>query len=144
MSIFLPIVGADFPKVVIPLLASAQMNIDIISYDWRWYANQPGHAVQQLNIALVNARKRGVMVRAVLNSKELVPLLNANGISARVMSDKRTLHSKLILIDNKLAIIGSHNLTRNAFSHNVETSLVVDIPEGNDRFSVFFNNLYGL
>ena len=144
MSIFLPIVGADFPKTVIPLLNSAQRNIDIISYDWRWYANQPGHPVQQFNIALVRARQRGVMVRVVLNSKELLPLLNSLGIDARPLSDKRTLHSKLILIDEKIVIIGSHNLTRNAFAHNIETSLVVDIPEGNDRFSQLFKNLWGV
>ena len=76
--------------------------------------------------------------------KELLPLLNSLGIDARPLSDKRTLHSKLILIDEKIVIIGSHNLTRNAFAHNIETSLVVDIPEGNDRFSQLFNNLFGV
>lgn len=138
------IIGADFPDAVRELVERATKNIDIVTYDWRWYANQPAHKVQRLNIALVNAAKRGVVVRAVLNKKDLLPILKGAGIQARTMRDKRTLHAKMILVDGRVLVIGSHNLTRNAFSHNVEASLAVELPESERRFSDFFNNLYGL
>lgn len=139
-----PIIGAEYPDKVIPLIASATKNIDIISYDWRWYANQPSHPVQRVNIALVNAAKRGVIVRAVLNSGDLIKQLNDNGIKARTLKDSRTLHSKIVLIDNATLVIGSHNITRNAFAHNVEASIAVTLPAELSRFSEFFTNLYGL
>jgi len=139
-----PIIGAEYPAKVIPLINAAKKNIDIVSYDWRWYKDQPGHPVQRVNIALVNAQKRGVFVRAVLNKGELVPLLNEIGIKARTLKDKRTLHTKMLIIDNKILVIGSHNITRNAFSHNVEASIAVEIPEGQTRFTEFFSNLFGL
>jgi len=138
------IIGPDFPKKVIPLLDAARKNIDIVSYDWRWYADRPGHAVQQLNVAIVRAVQRGVVVRAVLNAREFVPFLQIVGVKARNLADRRTLHAKLILIDGATAVIGSHNLTSNAFAVNIEASVVVDIPEGNTRLQEFFNNLYGL
>lgn len=139
---FEPIIGADFPKKVIPLLDSAKKNIDIAVYDWRWYANQPAHAVQQFNIALVRAVQRGVLVRAVVNTTEIVPQLKKVGIQARGLKDARTLHTKLILIDGELAIIGSHNFTRNAFGSNIEVSLAVGIPVEHDRLAQFFNNIF--
>lgn len=138
------IIGAEYPDKVIPLIEKAGQNIDIVSYDWRWYANKPGHSAQQINIALVNAARRGVQVRAILNVAELVPLLNSVGIKARTLRDKRTLHAKMILIDGAQAVIGSHNLTANAFYRNLEVSVIVEIPEGNDRLRIFFENLYNI
>lgn len=144
IQLFTPIVGAEYPAKVIPFIDKAKRNVDIVSYDWRWYPNQPGHAVQRFNIALVNASRRGVIVRAVVNNAEILPILAKVGIQARKMKDHRTLHTKLILIDDEVAIIGSHNITRNAFGANVETSLAVGIPDGERRFSEFFSNLWGL
>lgn len=141
---FFPIIGSDFPKKVIPLLNEAKKNIDIIVYDWRWYPNQPAHSVQQFNSALVRAVARGVSVRAVLNSALLLPILNKVGIKATRLKDKRTLHSKMILIDSKILIIGSHNFTRNAFGSNIESSVAIEIPENVKRFSEFFENLYNI
>lgn len=141
---FLPLIGADFPVRVIPLLDAAKRNIDIVVYDWRWYEGQGQHPVQLFNMALVRAVRRGVMVRAVLNAPALLPTLQAVGIQARKLKDRRTLHTKMILIDGGTLVIGSHNFTRNAFGSNIETSVAVSIPEGVDRFARFFDTLYGL
>jgi len=138
------IIGAEYPKVLSDFFDGAKLNIDILMYDWRWYENQPAHPVQQLNIALVRAVQRGVHVRAVLNTADLLPVLEKVGVRARVLKDRRTLHSKMVLIDGKILVLGSHNLTRNAFGSNIEASLAVEIPESEGRFAQFFDNLYGI
>jgi phosphatidylserine/phosphatidylglycerophosphate/cardiolipin synthase-like enzyme len=92
----------------------------------------------------MRAAKRGVQVRAILNSADLVPILQSIGVKAKVLRDRRTLHVKLLIFDGKTLVIGSHNFTRNAFSHNIEASVAVAIPEGVTRFSEFFENLYNL
>lgn len=138
------IVGSDFPKKIIPLFDKAKRNIDIVVYDWRWYPDQPAHAVQQFNSALVRAHQRGVVVRAVINSPELLPLLTKAGIRARCTRDKRTLHAKLIIVDGEKLVIGSHNFTRNAFGSNVEVSIITDIPSEQTRLASLFENLYNI
>lgn len=140
----IPIIGAEYPKKVIPLIDGAKKNIDIVVYDWRWYPDQIAHPVQQLNAAIVRASQRGVFVRAVVNADLNLQVLNNAGIKARRLADKRTLHTKMILIDNRTLILGSHNFTRNAFGANIETSIAVEVPEDITRFTEFFNNLYGL
>lgn len=136
------LVGSDFPKYVIPLIDSAKKNIDIVVYDWRWYQDDPSHAVQQFNTALVRAVARGVQVRAVVNTPLLIKQLSDVGIWARQTKDKRTVHTKMMLVDRQKIVIGSHNYTRNAFGSNIETSIIAEIPEGQDRFAQFFENLF--
>lgn len=138
------IIGSDFPKKIIPLFDNAKRNIDIVVYDWRWYPDQPGHAVQQFNSALIRAHQRGVIVRAVVNTQSTVPLLTNCGISARCLKDRRTMHAKMIIIDGEKLVIGSHNFTRNAFGSNVEVSIITDIPPENTRLAQFFENLYNI
>jgi len=138
------ITGAEYPKTIIPLINEAKTSIDIVSYDWRWYRDQTGHPVQRFNIALVQAKQRGVEVRAVLNSALLLSILKKVGIKARILREKRTLHSKLIIIDRKILVIGSHNLTRNAFATNHEASVILDIPEGYTRIQEYFENLFNI
>jgi len=138
------VIGSDYPKKMIPLIDGAKKNIDIVVYDWRWYADQLGHPVQQFNMAIVRAVQRGVVVRAVVNAHILVPILTKVGVKVRQLKDRRTLHTKLVIIDTSTLVIGSHNFTRNAFASNIETSVVVDIAEGDTRLASFFNNLYGL
>jgi phosphatidylserine/phosphatidylglycerophosphate/cardiolipin synthase-like enzyme len=139
-----PIIGAEYPKKVIPLIDVAKRNIDIVVYDWRWYPDQIAHPVQQFNAAIVRASQRGVLVRAVVNAAMNLEVLNKSGIKARMLKDKRVLHTKMILIDNTTMIIGSHNFTRNAFGANIEASIAFELKPEETRFSEFFANLYGL
>ena len=141
-NLFIPIVGGDYPKKIIPLIKSAKKNIDIVMYDWRWYGNNPAHVMQQVNIELVKAVNRGVTVRAVLNNSLIIPILQSVGIKARKLKQKRTLHNKMIIIDNEILIVGSHNLTKNAMAINMEFSIVVSIPQEVTRVSELFENIF--
>jgi len=136
--------GSDYPKKITEYINASKKNIDVAVYDWRWYADQPAHAVQRFNNALVQSVKRGVKVRAVVNAGFIVPILKSVGIQARNLKDKRVLHAKFIIIDNKILVIGSHNFTRNAFGSNIETSVIIDLDEGDTRISELFNNLYNI
>jgi phosphatidylserine/phosphatidylglycerophosphate/cardiolipin synthase-like enzyme len=140
----LSIIGSEYAKKVIPLIDQAKKNVDIVVYDWRWYQDDPAHAVQQFNAALVRAKQRGVLVRAVINSPELLPLLTKIGIGARCTRDKRTLHAKFLIIDGQTLVIGSHNFTKNAFGSNVEVSIAVEIPDKVTRLAELFENLYNI
>jgi len=136
--------GSEYPREVIPLLNGARQSIDIISYDWRWYENEASHPVQRFNQAIVGAVKRGVQVRAVLNTDLIVATLKGLGVKARKMKDTRTLHTKMIFVDRRILIMGSHNLTKNAFVSNIETSLLVEVPQEYTRVSEFFENIFSI
>lgn len=138
------IISNQYPKVVIPLLNSADESIDIIVYDWRFYENQPSNPVSLLNTALSNAVKRGVKVRCLVSSDVVVDNLKKIGCLARRLHSEKMLHTKMLLIDQKKIIIGSHNFTQNAFSRNEEASIFCEMLSIDNDFVKYFNNLYGV
>lgn len=138
------LISSEYAPYVKELVKKAQKSIDICMYDWRIYFNNPENPIQQVNLELIRAAQRGVRVRALLNTDLVLDYLKNFKIKARTLKDNRVLHSKFIIIDEKILVIGSHNMTSNAISRNLETSIVIDIPEGENRIQEFFNNLYGL
>ncbi len=85
--------------------------------------------------ALVNARKRGVNVRVILDrrsSKRSVAwFLTEKGISVRVKegSGGGLMHNKYAVVDGKYVITGSFNWTVSAERRNDENLLIIHSPE---------------
>ena len=139
-----PIISSDFPKVVIPLINSALFSIDVVVFDWRFYKNDPASAVSQFNIAIANAVKRGVVVRCLVQNASVMQNLKNLGCNAKQLQSKRILHTKLLIIDKKRIIIGSHNYTQHAFESNHEASIFVILASEQNQLVEYFNNLFGL
>lgn len=136
------LVGPEFPKKVIPLIESSKTSIDIIVFDWRWYPQDPGSTVQLFNQAIVRASRRKVKVQVLSQSPSIIPILKNLGIDAKKLQSRKLLHCKIMIIDKKILVTGSHNYSHSAFSTNYETSLIVEGASIVDRFNNFFNNLF--
>ncbi len=132
------VIGKDFPKKIIPLIDSAKQSINIVVYDWRWYPNDPGCAVQIFNQSLVRASRRGVKIKAIVNNDGIVEILKSLEINARRVVLKNIIHAKLMIIDDNIVILGSHNYSQNAFTLNQEISVILSVPEKDHDFSRFF------
>jgi len=138
------IIGKEFVNKVIPLIKEAKKSIDIIVYDWRWYPNQIGSAVQRFNNEIVNSKKRGKKIRVITDSFNLVNILKPLNFEIKKNVSKKTLHTKLMIIDSKTAILGSHNYTMNAFTINYEVSVIIQDEEVVKRLKTYFENIWAL
>jgi phosphatidylserine/phosphatidylglycerophosphate/cardiolipin synthase-like enzyme len=138
------IIGKQFSDKVTPLINSAKKSIDIIVYDWRWYAQDPGASVQLFNQAIVRAVRRGVRVRAIANSNDIISVLRDVGIDAKKLITEKLVHIKLMIIDDEVVVLGSHNYTQSAFNLNMELSVILNPPENIDEISSFFNRVWGI
>jgi len=136
------IIGKQFPDKVIPLIDKSVKSIDIIVFDWRWYSQDPGASVQLFNQAIVRAVRRGVKVRVITNSGDIVSILNNLGCQAKKLVSKNLVHAKMIILDSEIVVIGSHNYTQSAFQMNYEISVILRDCENISDFFSFFNNLY--
>ena len=98
--------------------------------------------VQGLLQALADAQKRGVEVRVGLDKGLLygttdrdpkndaaAEWLTKNGIQVVWDEQDRTSHAKILIVDDHVAIIGSHNWTRAALTGNREVSMLLTDPE---------------
>jgi len=136
------IIGKEFANKVIPLIKEAKKSIDIIVYDWRWYPNQIGSAIQRFNNEITNAKRKGKKIRVITNSSHLTNILKSLNFEVQGNTFKKKLHTKLMIIDNKIAILGSHNYTMNAFTINYEVSVIIQDEKVVKRLNQYFKNLW--
>jgi competence ComEA-like helix-hairpin-helix protein len=120
-------------------ISHAEYRIDIILFVFKTTAS-PKNRPSLLIKALAQAQKRGVSVTVLLEesnydaelnkeNQATAKLLRKQGISVRFDSPKATTHTKLVIVDNRFCIVGSHNFTHAALAYNNELSLLVDSTE---------------
>lgn len=136
------VIGRQFPEKVVPLLDNAKSKIDVMVFDWRWYVSDPGSSVQLFNQAIARAAKRGVKIRAIVNSDDIAQHLRRVGVDVKKFVSQHLLHCKLMIIDENIVVTGSHNYTQSAFTMNMELSVVLEEVLNTIEFSNFFQSLW--
>ena len=140
------------PKVIL-LIQAARGNIDILMYEWKWYGHESAGGVQKLNLALVAAARRGVKVRALLNIESMghaitkingrtLSFLQRYGMEAKMGQFGGVVHAKMMIIDDEVLVLGSHNYTKSAFSRNQEASIIVKGREDIMDYIRYFKGLW--
>jgi phosphatidylserine/phosphatidylglycerophosphate/cardiolipin synthase-like enzyme len=114
----------------------ARAEIFLSVYLFRTVQNAKGHPEAVLE-NLIAAARRGVRVEAVLergqelddlnrNNAETAERLRQGGIRVCLDGPDRQTHTKLVVIDRRYVLIGSHNLTQSALKFNHEASVWID------------------
>ena len=86
---------------------------------------------------LIAARRRGVAISILLEksgydqkinieNQKVASRLQKEGVRVRFDSEKITTHTKIVVIDHRYCLLGSHNFTGSALAFNHEASLLVD------------------
>lgn len=135
------LIGSQYASRVLDVINDAQRTIDIMMYEWRWYENDPAHPIQLINQALVRAVRRGVRVRALTYRATITSKLREVGIDAKAWGSSKLMHSKMLILDGKAVVMGSHNFTGSAITSNIETSLLVYDDDIAQAKTEYFQNL---
>ena len=136
------IICKEYPKKVIPLIDNAKQSVRAVAFDWRWYDNDPGSSVQLFNQSIVRASKRGVQVKAISNFESVVSALVGCGCLSRKLDTTNLVHVKLIIIDEKIVVVGSHNFSDKAFTTNHEVSVFFEDVEVAKSLTKYFDELW--
>ncbi len=124
--------------------ARRRVYVSMFLFSPRWYD-------KTLNLLadFTAASQRGLHCRLVLaaapikigrrrpNQETAQRLLSA-GWQVRVMTGNRTLHEKLILIDDQTVIFGSHNLAWSSIASNFELSVCIEDADLNRQAETLF------
>lgn len=140
----IPIIAQQFADVVIPLIESAEESISIIVFDWRFYPTISGSPVSRFNASVLAAAARGVDVKALVNNDDVLTRLRGSHCEARRLHSSRLMHTKLLIVDGRKVVIGSHNYTQSGLSANHEASVLVDMVDKDNQFVSYFNALWGV
>ena len=138
------ILGCKYPEAVLPLIERAQRTIDIVIFDWRIYESQPKHPVMLFAQSVRNAHSRGVRVRVLGANGTTRAKLAQWGFRVRELHGWRLVHAKMLLVDGRYAVIGSHNFTQSAFTKNLEISVALDLCADDGECQKYFDGLWGV
>lgn len=126
--LFAPLISAIFSPEngheIIDLIDSAEKSIDI-----EIYVFSSRDAIE----ALERAKARGVEIRIIIernvigdDNGEVYRELLAKGFNIRYAGSAYKLtHAKFIIVDGKVVLVGSHNLSNSALYKNREASVII-------------------
>lgn len=126
----------DYFPTLQGLISSATSSIDLAMFLFKT-TDSTRNLAKALSQDLIAARKRGVMVTVLLERSGYDPKLNREnervgarlkkeGIAVRFDSKETTTHAKIVVIDRRYSLVGSHNFTGSALRYNHEASLLID------------------
>jgi phosphatidylserine/phosphatidylglycerophosphate/cardiolipin synthase-like enzyme len=130
------LLDSDYCTALLNGINRARSEISLSLYLFRTIENAQGFPEAVLK-SLVAAVRRGVRVEAILernqnaddlsrNNAETTERLRQGGIRVCLDAPDRQMHTKLVVIDRRYILIGSHNLTQSALKYNHEASVWID------------------
>lgn len=125
---------SDYYPALTTLIQGAVQSIDLAMFLFKAAGNNRPALIAE---ELIKAGKRGVRVRVILENSgydqklnqannSVAEKLKKNQVTVEFDSPERTAHAKIVVIDRRYCLLGSHNLTESALRHNHEFSLLID------------------
>jgi len=143
----------QFIKYATIEVQNAKKRIDISTFKAEIAHANIATSVLSFFTALQNQAKLGVRIRLLINwnsKRYSVPKTNLLvmrkikefGGAVRTLKNNRCCHSKLLIIDNTHAIIGSHNLSVKSCTANFETSYLTTNPDNIKNLTTLYDNVW--
>lgn len=143
---------SEYFPAVNELIKESKKSIYISMYIISYLPRNEHSLISQLLNELANAHKRGIDIKVILDQQKIYSsrnpyndlayfFLKDAGINVDYDLPTRKLHNKLIVIDENIVVIGSHNWSKFALQENNEVSVVIKSPEVAGEFIKLINSL---
>jgi len=130
-----PVFSPENGEEIIAFINSATFSIDAEVYAFTSW---------DVAHAFVNAEKRGVNVRVIMEkstldneSRAILQYLKNNGVEVRLADYYERTHAKFIIVDGVRVSVGSHNFSTPALRYNREASVILNLLRFWDFSNVF-------
>lgn len=138
-SIYFSPTDSAIEKVIVPLVNNAKK-----------YIYMPVFLItdKRLAAAIINAKNRGVDIRVIVDAANASSkyskhrLFRQHGIKVKTENLAGKLHSKSMIIDDKITVIGSMNFSKSGEHKNDENLIVIKDPVIAGFYKTFFNYLW--
>lgn len=142
----------DYVNSLIEKLNNAKTIISILMYDFRVYDKYPNSPSNEIAKSIINASKRGIDVKIILEKNNFDEQLNlanqntanyfaANGVTVKFENPEQISHAKLAIIDDG-AFVGSANWNYKSLTINTEANIFTTNRKVVNKFNQYFNSIW--
>ena len=147
------ITDREYFTVVQTCFKEARSSIAVMMFEAAYYDKHANSPTNVLIRELLAARTRGLTVKVILekrrerdrtheNNQKTGRLLSRGGVEVVYDSELVTTHTKLLIIDGEISIVGSTNWTYSALEKNHEVSVLIRSPEVARRLQGYFQTIW--
>jgi len=139
--------GAYFPEVH-RILQNSQKSIHMSLFELKYYKSFSTSKSNIIVQDLIEAHKRGVDVQIIVDDfsteNNALQLLKDEGIAVKLDPANVTTHTKLIIVDGEIVVLGSTNLSFYGLEKNNEVDVILISPEAAESYERYFQQLWQL
>ena len=146
------ITNREYFNVVHKAIKEAKNSIKVMMFEVGYYEEYPNSPSNILITDLIKARKRGVEVEVILEigtwprvddkNRKVGRILSKNGVKVKYDSIFVTTHAKLLIIDDRISIVGSTNWTYYSLTQNNEVCVLIDSKEVACKLGEYFKKVW--
>ncbi|MEI9478902.1 MAG: phospholipase D-like domain-containing protein [Deltaproteobacteria bacterium] len=146
------VANEQYFKVAQDLIKGAKHSIRVMMFEMAYYKPHASTPTNVLIRELINGRKRGVKVEVILEVREgedrtternrqTGKILSEGGVDVIYDSPSKTTHTKVMIIDEQLTLLGSTNWTYSALTSNNEVAVLIRSKEVAKELIGYFNKV---
>lgn len=146
------VMDTQYFQIAKRMIQEAKHSVQVLMFEMGYYDKYPNTPSNLLIKELIEAKKRGVKVEVVLEIKEeedrttkrnrhTGKILSDGGVEVIYDSLSTTTHTKLMVVDGRLILLGSTNWTYNALTNNHEASVLIRSKEVAKELMDYFNKV---
>ncbi len=146
------VTDAQYFEVAKKMIQEAKSSIRVMMFEMGYYEKYPNSPSNLLIKELIEARKRGVRVEVILETREgedrttkqnrqVGKILSDGGVEVTYDPLFKTMHAKSIVADGELVLIGSTNWVFSSLTSNNEVSVLIRSKEVAKALVDYFNQV---
>lgn len=146
------VTNGQYFQVAQKMIREAKRSIQVMMFEMGFYEKYPNTPSNLLIKELIDAKKRGVKVEVILEVKEgedrttkrnqhTGKILSQGGVEVIFDSLLKTTHTKFMVVDDQLSLLGSTNWTYYALTNNHEASVLIRSKEVAKELKEYFNKV---
>ncbi|MFB3884072.1 MAG: phospholipase D-like domain-containing protein [Thermodesulfobacteriota bacterium] len=146
------VTDAQYFEVAKKMIQEAKSSIRVMMFEMGYYDRYPNTPSNLLIKELVDAKRRGVRVEVILEVKEgrdrtaernraTGKILSSGGVEVVYDPLFKTTHTKCMVVDGFLTLLGSTNWTYYALTNNNEVSVLIRSRELAKELTDYFNRV---
>ncbi len=144
------LIDNQFLIYALSIIRTAKYDIDLATYNVEFTTHTRGKKLSDFFKTLIAANKNKIKVRfllhwrtsrggVILSTKYAVQEFKKENLDVRFIAHDRCCHAKILIVDKRVAIVGSHNLSVASCFRNFEVSNIITMPCGVARLVEVFD-----